>query len=327
MISINRVICPLDFSVVSRSAVDYALALARQCGASVTALHVELPPSVGYGSMPPPGATLLAGAHTHPPGSGRELLAAATASAVGSGLKVEHVVEQGNVVERILSHVTSPATDLLVLGTHGTGGFERLVLGSVTEKIIRKASCPVVTVSPEATDSPRPWKGFHHLLCAIDFSDASLRALEYALTLADDPACELTLLHVLEPPTYGLTLKQMASYAESDPRIILQAEARLEALLPDTVDSTCAPRAEVRAGRVHERILDVSRECGAEAIVMGVHGRGRGLVERLFLGSVANQVVREARCPVLCVRDVTPAAARSDALAYLRSEAGAPPGV
>jgi nucleotide-binding universal stress UspA family protein len=76
------------------------------------------------------------------------------------------------------------------------------------------------------------------------------------------------------------------------------------------VHDYCEARLEIRTGRAHEQILHLAGQENARVIVMGVHGRGRGVVQRFFLGSVTNQVVRGAACPVLSVRAVTPPASR-----------------
>jgi nucleotide-binding universal stress UspA family protein len=85
---------------------------------------------------------------------------------------------------------------LIVMGTHGTSGFQHLVLGSVTERVLRKAACPVLTVPPRAHATSRI--PFSRLLCAIDFSESSLVALQFALSLAEESDARLTMLHVLE---------------------------------------------------------------------------------------------------------------------------------
>ena len=107
--------------------------------------------------------------------------------------------------------------DLLVLGTHGRSGFERLLLGSVTEKVLRRAPCPVLTVPrhhPEAV--PPPPVLFKRIVCPLDFSDSSLRALEYALSLAQEADAHLTAMHVIEYEPVGTTGLIEAGAADLD---------------------------------------------------------------------------------------------------------------
>ena len=88
--------------------------------------------------------------------------------------------------------------DLLVIGTHGRSGFERLVLGSVTEKVLRKASCPVLTVPKRLPDAvPVGPVLFKRILCPVDFSESSLHALSYAVSMAQEADGQLTVLHVV----------------------------------------------------------------------------------------------------------------------------------
>jgi nucleotide-binding universal stress UspA family protein len=88
--------------------------------------------------------------------------------------------------------------DLLVMGTHGRSGFEQLLLGSVTEKVLRKASCPVLTVPRRHPDAvPETPVLFKEILCPVDFSDCSMRALNHAMSLAQEADAHLTVLHVM----------------------------------------------------------------------------------------------------------------------------------
>src|SRR5687767_6480194 len=106
------------------------------------------------------------------------------------------VVASGTPATAILHHAAETRTDLVVLGTHGRTGFERLMLGSVTEKVVRRASCPVLTVPRGAGGPEQPL--FGRILCGADFSEAAGRAVQYALSLAQEAKGHLTVLHVLE---------------------------------------------------------------------------------------------------------------------------------
>ena len=196
MVSITRILCPVDFSEFSRHALDYAIGIARWYGAAVTALHVVPPitapaPPTGEGLYPPLvfSAEDLQQFHT-------ELDVFAGVSDVPA---LDTRVVQGNVTAEIVRLANELPADLLVMGTHGRSGFERLMLGSVTEKVLRKSPCPVLTV-PAKAPVVVPVNGlFDRVLCAVDFSPASLRALTLAQSLAGEAAARLCVLHVLEP--------------------------------------------------------------------------------------------------------------------------------
>ncbi len=312
MISLDRVVCPLDFSAVGQRAFDHAVALARRCDASITAVHVAppkegtVPRRAGSPVVLDPGGT----SEGMPPSQAADAMDWLADTARRTGVEVDPVVVEGNAVRSILRYASSPPADLLVIGTHGSGGFERLVMGSVAERIVRKAACPVLTVSPEVSELlPPPDPGFFdRIVCAVDFSDASLRALQYAQALAEGPESEVAVVHVLDSPASSILFPRRAQATASDPEALLAAQNRLESLLPSSNERRGPrPKLELRVGRPHEQILHFARERDAQVVVMGVHGRGRGLVERFFLGSVTSHIMRGAACPVLSVREATPA--------------------
>jgi nucleotide-binding universal stress UspA family protein len=115
------------------------------------------------------------------------------------GITIEAVVREGNTAGEILEQATSMKADLLVIGTHGRSGFERVVLGSVAEKVLRKATCPVLTVPKRVPDAvPAGPVLYKRILCPVDFSDSSLNALKYAMSMAQEADGQLTVLHVVE---------------------------------------------------------------------------------------------------------------------------------
>ena len=145
---INRILCPVDLSDVSQQAIDHAVLMARWYKAKITALHVSNPiviPStdfavVGYGP-----AVALTDDEIK---EARERVVAYFSAA--KSIDVDVLIDSGHPANRILERAAALPADLIVIGTHGHGGFERLVLGSVTEKVLRKATCPVTTVPPQA---------------------------------------------------------------------------------------------------------------------------------------------------------------------------------
>jgi nucleotide-binding universal stress UspA family protein len=287
VISIERVVCPVDFSSVSRAALDHAVALARRCRARLTAVHVV--PSRPRSADPARTLDILTG------------------PARRAGVDVDAVVVVGEVVRGIFERTRPGRGDLLVVGTNGSEGVERLLMGSVAHRIVGEAACPVLTVPPGAAHPVLPRNGgfFDRVVCAVDFSAASLRALEYGCVLAEE-GNDVSVLHVVEPPASALLLPGRPWAHASDPDTILAAQGRFEALLPAYQPGDPAPRLELRVGRIGEEILRFAREREAQVVVMGAQGRGRGLLGRLSPGSVTARVVRRAACPVLSVRDATP---------------------
>jgi nucleotide-binding universal stress UspA family protein len=206
----------------------------------------------------------------------------------------------GLPAKSILERAASLPADLIVMGTHGASGFERLMLGSVTEKVLRKATCPVLVV-PRGADAPSGAPTlFTRILCAVDFSPCSHRALSYALSLAEEAGGELTLLHVIE----GFA-EEPLSYAHFDVpeyhrHLELAAGERLEQLVPRETRTWCKCTTTVRKGKPYREILEVAQQERTDVIVLGV--RGRNPVDLALFGSTTNHVVRTAECPVLTVR-------------------------
>jgi len=294
MIRISHVLCPIDFSDISQHALDHAAALAHWYEAKLTLLYVFV--TLPTMDLPP---IVLEDADRARIESDMRRMAAG----VPSGVTVDVRVEQTESAHKeILAQVAATGADLLVLGTHGRSGFQRLFLGSVTEKVIRKATCPTLVVPPRASDVPSdaPVR-FRRILCPIDFSASSLSAFAYALNIAEEADAHLTLLHVIEmPPELGenplardFDIDRIHAAADAD------ARSRLRDLVPAQARTYCTVETDVVEGRAYRRVLERAAEDGSDVIVMGVHGRGA--VDLLVFGSTTHHVIRGATCPVLLV--------------------------
>jgi nucleotide-binding universal stress UspA family protein len=292
---ITQILCPVDFSDVSQHAVDHAAAIAHQYQARLTLLHVF----VNRPAMDLPPLVLE--------DADRERLRTAMrgmAGRVPADVRVDvHLQEAEYVHDAVLGQLAATGADLLVLGTHGRSGFQHLFLGSVTEKVIRKASCPTLVVPPRAPDvAPDAPVRFRRILCAIDFSESSLTALTYALSLAGEAGAHLTLEHVIEIPP-ELRENAMAPDFDVD-RIRATAEAdarrRLCELIPDQARNYCTVETTVVEGRAYRQLLARAAAEKSDLIVMGVHGRGA--MDLLVFGSTTHHVIRAAASPVLIVR-------------------------
>ena len=174
MREIKRILCPVDFSDASAHAIDQAIALAGWCKARITALHVHAPATVALAGLP-----VLEGLDADL-SRVRDETAARFRAATDAGIGVDVLVDVGEPAGRILDRADALSADVIVMGTHGASGFQHLVLGSVTEKVLRKARCAVLTVPPHA----RATSTFTRVLCPLDFSDPSLAAFQAAWPLA-----------------------------------------------------------------------------------------------------------------------------------------------
>lgn len=302
---IKRILCPIDFSDASTQAIDQAVVIAGWYNARITALHVGSPMLL---SVPGLG---MSGRGEAADDTGTERLRHETAvycgAATTAGIGLDILIDVGQPASHILQRANSLPADMIVMGTHGTSGFQHLVLGSVTEKVLRKASCPVLTVPPRAHATSR--LPFKRLLCAVDFSESSLAALQYAFSMAKESNAGLTILHVIEwpwhespPPSIGeLPSEQAFALAEYRRYSEQSAMARLESLVPDTIPASCPITTRIRHGKPYVGILGVAAEDQIDLIVIGVHGRNP--LDLSLFGSTTNQVVRRATCPVLTRRD------------------------
>ncbi len=298
MVEFTRILCPVDLSELSVRTLAYAGAIASWYEAHLTALHVVpsfTPMDVRTGLEP---VSMVY------PISRDEVLEQLRQAVVAAGLgqgTVALTAEAGEAVPTIVDQALATRADLLVMGTHGRSGFDRFFLGSVTEKVLRKAPCPVLTVPPHAPATPPSEVSIRTILCPVDFSSAALEAFGFALDLARRSDASVVLVHAIEFLAEEEPL-QSAHFNVPEFRsyLLKDARQRLESLVSGEPRLSRGVRTEVVVGRAHHGILRVAADESADLIVMGAQGRG-GAALALF-GSTTQQVVRGATCPVLTVR-------------------------
>lgn len=296
MIEIGRILCPVDFSEFSQRALHHAMAMAKWYDARLTVLHifVNLPTL----DLPPIELT----------DSDRQQLLTEMRQLAGqlpSDLSIDFLIREASDVRReILDQTEALKADLLVIGSHGRTGFEKLLLGSVTEKVIRKATCPLMVVPRGAPDAVGTDPvHFSRILCPVDFSDASMSALKYAMDIAQEATAQLTVVHVVEvPPELRAHDPASGDVNVDDIRTAAEAEClrHLRSMIPESVRTSCGVETVVQEGAAYRQILRVAAEHKSDLIVMGVHGRGA--MDLKVFGSNTARVIRAATCPVLVVR-------------------------
>ncbi len=295
----QRIICPTDFSHFSAQALRHAAALARQFGSRLKVVHV-IP------QLFPGGESLYAGAPwlTTPEirqRVGEEMKAFLEPLRVA---RINHEIEirEGDPWREIVAAADEMAADLAVLGTHGRGGLDRLFLGSVAEKLVRRLPCPVLSVSHE---EGRTWAApglITRVVCATDFSPISIEAFRRAVGLARKFKAELTLLHVVENlPDFGdPTYVPILNIGPLRDDLDQGATTRLKALIAEAGDLAAKIEPKVAFGRAYQEVLRCAVEERADMLVIGA--QGHGIFEHMFFGSNAQHVIRGATCPVLTVR-------------------------
>jgi nucleotide-binding universal stress UspA family protein len=298
VIEFTRILCPIDLSAAATRALVHAAALARWYSASLIILHVQPQPDERVNSGYPGGAEL----RRAQPKIEEDILAemAAIVERIGAtALKPAFEVAHGRVHRVIVERASAMQADLLVLGTHGSGGYDRALLGSVTEKVIRTATCPVLTVPPGCLPTPAQ-VAFKRVLCPVDFSPSSLKALHYALDLAEQSHGCVSVLHVLEYMDPAEPREHVDDRIRIDRQHFVEhARQRVHELMSGDRPWCDVKESVVCDERAYTAIIERAN-AGADLIVMGAQGTGGN--ELTIYGSNTQQVVRTATCPVLSVR-------------------------
>lgn len=300
MTHIRRILCPVDFSEYSRQALDYAVAIARWYEARITVLHVRA------SSMPvlmtgPFIGTEVFGAEPLTDRERTDLrchLSAFVASDVAAGAPIDVAVDQGYGVSAcIVSQAKVLDADLIAIGTHGRSGLDRALIGSVAEKVLRKAPCPVLTVPPSPHEAVPA--ALERIVCAVDFSKRSATELEYAVSMAERADARLTVLHVIDLPPEVPQLR-LGGLAEYRVARFEQAREWMAALVTPALHARCPIDELLLVGTPSREIVRTAGEQHADLVIMGV--QGRAALDVMFFGSTTNHVVQRAACPVLTVR-------------------------
>jgi nucleotide-binding universal stress UspA family protein len=296
MTTIHRVVYATDFSAASEAAWDEARRLGKLFDAEIVVLHAVEPPPLLPVDSPTAYQELLASARRAAEAGLDRLLG----SVVGSGLKLRIRQEEGPAARRILEAVAQEMADLLVIGTHARRGVDRVILGSVADRLMRQAPCPVLTVRGPRRSAPR--QGIRRVCYATDLSSTARAAWPLAVAIATASGADIDLVHVTFQPVAD---RHMPAEAIGRMAQLLYEEARAE--VEAFLAQSALPRGRVRVhllqgGTPDEGIVHRAEEHGADLIVMGTHGWS-GL-PRWLLGSVAHHVIHTAPCPVLTVSPI-----------------------
>ena len=298
----DHVLCAVDFSEPSRHALDYAVGLARWHHAPVTALyvhHLTIPvmsigPYTAGEAMQP--MFLTAEERAHLSGALDRFVASDREAGTDVRTRLE---EDFDIAGTIVARARELAATAIVVGTHGRTGVPRWLVGSIAERVVRTADCPVVTVPPHAPEAvPASERSVHRILCPVDFSDASRRALDRAIGLAVAAHAQLTVAHVVDllPDVPDMP---MPDATEFHARRLDDAREQLAAAAA-TAASRCAANERLLDGSPHRQIVQLASDLPADLIVMGVHGRRA--IEIAVLGSTTQQVIRHAPCAVMTIK-------------------------
>ena len=300
--TLDNILLPTDFSACADHALTHAVEAADRFGARLHLLHVvnELDPD-WYG---------ITDAQDRAVKLREQIQAEAEERLQKLAPEKDHDFDTTvslqlsfDVADSIHEYVEERNIDLVVMGTHGRKGLDRLMLGNVANKIVRHAPCPVMTVREEV-----PWTDeeedvtYQDVLAPTDFSDHSKDALRAAKTFASAYQARLHLLFVAEQrtvPTFSDTGIPGVGVVEMDPEIVKNAERALEQLDKNVGGPEVESAYHVREGNVSRDVIDFSETRGVDLIVMAT--RGLTGVSRFLLGSNTERIVRVAPCPVLTI--------------------------
>ena len=296
MFTIDDILIARDFSSVSDRALRHGFDLAARTGATLHILHAEVLHDIDDRSRDRPSPT--------------EGLDALRDELANDGLSTEALdaVTVREVVRRdvspapaLLSYASEEDIDLIAMGTHGRRGPSRILLGSVAEEVVRRAEQPVLTVRGTEAD-PTPAVGrIEQILVPVDFSDYSREALRTADAWAQLYDARLHVLHVVEEDLHpAFYVGGVRSVYDVEPDLDEKVRETLSEFVSTVVEEPNRIETHVRTGSAPSEISEFVRDEGIDLVSLSTHGR-TGL-ERFFLGSVAEKVVRHVSCPVLTTK-------------------------
>jgi nucleotide-binding universal stress UspA family protein len=282
-ITFKNILFATDFSRATNAALPYAVEIARRFGANVHVVNVVQPDFYPY--VPPSEWARIAHEEEEFRRKGKLKL-----EEEFQGLAHEFIFPSGDVWVNLSRIIEEKNIDLIVLGTHGRTGIEKILMGSTAEMVFRRAECPVLTVGcgvfSKATHAAAA--DLNRILFATDFSPESLAAVPYAISLAKEHRAELILMHAIQ---------------KSEPGEVNSAFQTLRDVIPFGTWLALEPRYVVEQGAPEAAILDVATKQNADLIVMGLRaGKGFLPVTTHLVNSIAYSVVTQATCPVLTVR-------------------------
>lgn len=278
----QRILCPVDFSRYSAAALKTAGNLAKSLNAEVIVLHAQAMDAPVYFTVAQEKAlkTQLRKSRR----AAEKQLAQLTDEHLPTGIRRSLVVVEDDPTQAILHQFKRSRADWVVMGTHGRTGLTKFRLGSVMESVLGQLHAPIVTVGPQVKN--RTTLGaLKEILCAVDFSNASMTAVEQAAGLAEKAGAELTVAHVVD--------KQHGDGS-------LEADREwLCGWISPKLRKHCSINEIVRQGNPAEQIVAAAEASHAGLIVLAAEPRN--FLGTLFFGSTVEKVIRHASSPVLVI--------------------------
>lgn len=293
---LNRILVPTDFSPAAKHALHWALRFARSHDATLHLLHVVAqydPDWFGADDGAVPVGQMKEALHQETKEGLERIAPDPETTGVQSQYEIRHGID---AADEILSAADSIDADMIVTGTHGREGLAHVILGSVAEKVVRRARCPVLTVGAEAPDTP----SIERVLAPVDFSEPSKKALRLAKDVTATYEAQLDVLFVAEErtvPVFSDTGIPRLNRLKMDPEIVKDSARALEQLSENLGGPDVPVHGHAAEGKVPKQIVRFAETHDVDLIVIAT--RGLSGLNRFLLGSVTQRVVRAAPCPVL----------------------------
>jgi nucleotide-binding universal stress UspA family protein len=288
----RSILSPIDFSEQSRLALRWAAALAARFGSRLMVVSV-VDPLLAEAARVRLGQD-LAKQETEP--ALREFVAASWTSTTPAPTQILFRTTVGDAAGSILDTAETERADLIVMGTQGLGGFQKWLLGSTTERLLRRTKVPVLAIPRADESETREADSVSHILTATDFSDSSIAAARIAAHWARAFSAKLTFTHIVEPVT--VPPQWLPLVEDSDETRVGSARAKLHALAEQICGSQECDEV-VALGRTADLIGSTAADHRARLIVMGLASDQGAFSPRP--GSIAYRVLSSSTLPVLVV--------------------------
>ena len=287
----QKIICAIDISTFTGTIHSYSAALCKKYHATLLLVHV----TIDVNALLEHNETAL-DMESLQKSNTRYAHERLEDLATKMDVKNEIFIRQGTPADEISRLALEQDADMVITNTHGRSGFKRLLIGSVTEKLMKTLHCPLLALhSPEhdVESQTDPEMELKKILVGCDFSPDSKLAFDYGLNLAQEFQADLYLAHVIKP-----------AFSKSAPQVSKELrdrlEGQLEGMVPDACREWCNAQTAVLDGEPYLALMEYAREQDIDIIVLGI--RGHTLLEKLLVGSTTDRLIRQASFPVLAVR-------------------------
>jgi nucleotide-binding universal stress UspA family protein len=319
----KQIVCAVDFSDFSHLILSYGRALATEFHAKLYVCHVlhEMVMLSSHGQ-----------AYITSEKAAKERLDATKVLLENlvreQKIEAQIIVSQGHAADELTRIVQEKNIDLVIAATHGGSGIKRFLIGSVTDRLVKTLTCPLLVLHTQK-DHPAFPNVFRipmkKILVGCDFSPESDLAFEYGLSLAQEFQAELHLVHVIKPEKHieltttdymkiqegdylgwtrseFLNLQQKATDDEWErrSRLLNRIERQLSHMVPEECRDWCTPIINLLEGKAYSELIHYAEIKKMDMMILGIHGHS--LLEQFLVGSTTERVISRSSCPVLAVR-------------------------